>query len=285
MNKKIYAFTSAIANTFCDFSLDIAINKYNIYKVLFYTSIISFFFQVIYANQVGISFTINSIPIILFYGLAMFFGYLFYVKSLKSIPIGFASLLENFDLFLVFIIDIVLGYLVLDLKFIILFIIFLISVIWFGIETNKQKEKIKLKELKWIGIGYLILSILFYTTEPYLIKIASNTGANEVAINFGYSIVAIPYFFIKLKKEQQKGEKLNKKGIFLILLIGLLEGIYYICGTIGFIYETPLIVNIIEELRVFLLILLSAIFKMDQLNLKKIIAMIIGITSVILLAL
>lgn len=65
MNKKIYAFTSAIANTFCDFSLDIAINKYNIYKVLFYTSIISFFFQVIYATQVGISFTINSIPIIL----------------------------------------------------------------------------------------------------------------------------------------------------------------------------------------------------------------------------
>lgn len=129
MNKKIYAFTSAIANTFCDFSLDIAINKYSIYKVLFYTSLISFFFQMLYATKIGIIFTISSIPIILFYGLAMFFGYLFYVKSLKCIPIGFAGLLENLDLFLVFIIDIILGYLVLDLKFMILFIIFLISVI------------------------------------------------------------------------------------------------------------------------------------------------------------
>ena len=83
----------------------------------------------LYATKVGIIFTISSIPIILFYGLAMFFGYLFYVKSLKCIPIGFAGLLENLDLFLVFIIDIILGYLVLDLKFMILFIIFLISVI------------------------------------------------------------------------------------------------------------------------------------------------------------
>lgn len=285
MNKKIYAFTSAIANTFCDFSLDIAINKYSIYKVLFYTSLISFFFQMLYATKVGIVFTISSIPIILFYGIAMFFGYLFYVKSLKCIPIGFAGLLENLDLFLVFIIDIILGYLVLDLKFMILFIIFLISVIWFGIETNNQKEEIKLKELKWIGVVYLILSVLFYTSEPYLIKIASNTGANEVAINFGYSIIAIPYFYIKSRKEKGKSEKLSKKGIFLCIVIGLLEGVYYICGTIGFIYETPLIVNIIEELRVFLLILLSVIFKMDKLNLKKVIAMIIGITSVILLAL
>lgn len=285
MNKKIYAFTSAIANTFCDFSLDIAINKYSIYKVLFYTSLISFFFQMLYATKVGMIFTINSIPIILFYGLAMFFGYLFYVKSLKCIPIGFAGLLENLDLFLVFIIDIILGYLVLDLKFMILFIIFLISVIWFGIETNNQKEEIKLKELKWIGVVYLILSVLFYTSEPYLIKIANNTGANEVAINLGYSIIAIPYFYIKSRKEKGKSEKLSKKGILLCIVIGLLEGVYYICGTIGFIYETPLIVNIIEELRVFLLILLSVIFKMDKLNLKKVIAMIIGITSVILLAL
>lgn len=285
MNKKIFAFTSAIANTFCDFSLDIAINKFSIYKVLFYTSLISFFFQMLYATQAGVIFTISSIPVILGYGIAMLFGYLCYVKSLKCIPIGFAGLLENLDLFLVFIIDIILGYLVLDLKFMILFIIFLISVIWFGIETNNQKEEIKLKQLKWIGIVYLILSVLFYTSEPYLIKIASNTGANEVAINLGYSIIAIPYFYIKSRKEKEESKKLNKKGILLIIVIGLLEAIYYICGTIGFIYETPLIVNIIEELRVFLLILLSAIFKMDKLNLKKIIAMIIGIASVILLAL
>lgn len=174
----------------------------------------------LYATQAGVIFSISSIPVILAYGIAMLLGYLCYVKSLKCIPIGFAGLLENLDLFLVFIIDIILGYLVLDLKFMILFIIFLISVIWFGIETNNQKEEIKLKQLKWIGIVYLILSVLFYTSEPYLIKIASNTGANEVAINLGYSIIAIPYFYIKSRKEKEESKKLNKKGIILIMVIG-----------------------------------------------------------------
>lgn len=285
MNKKVFAFASSIANTFCDFTLDIAINKYSVYKVLLYTSIISLFFQIFYAFYAGIQFTFISVPIILFYGIAILLGYLCYVKALQNIPIGFAGLLENLDLFLVLIIDIILGYMTLNLKFVILFSIFIISLIWFGIETNKLKEEIKIKNIKWIGIIFIILSVLFYTSEPYLIKIASSTGANEVAINFGYSIVAIPIFFIKSRTKEIKKEQLNKKGITLIILIGLFEAIYYICGTIGFIYETPIIVNIIAELRVFMLILLSAIFKTDKLTLGKVLAMILGITSIILLAL
>ena len=284
MNKKIFAFVSSIANTFCDFTLDIAINKYSVYKILFYTSLISFLFQVIYGLQAGIEFSLSSIPIILFYGIAMLLGYLCYVKSLKCLPIGFAGLLENLDLFLVLIIDIILGYITINLRFIILFLLFIISILWFGLETNKLKDEIKIKKIKWIGITFILLSILFYTSEPYLIKIASSTGANEVAINFGYSLFAIPFFFVRSKGKESKEGKIDKKGIVLILLIGLFEAIYYICGTIGFIYESPIIVNIIAELRVFMLILLSAIFKTDKLNIKKILAMILGITSVILLA-
>ena len=88
MNKKVFAFASSIANTFSDFTIDIAINKYTVYKVLFYTSLIFFIFQVFYAIYTGISFTFLSIPIILFYGIVMLLGYLCYVKSLQHIPIS-----------------------------------------------------------------------------------------------------------------------------------------------------------------------------------------------------
>ena len=212
MNKKIFAFASSVANTFCDFTLDLAINKYSVYKILFYTSLISFLFQVIYGLQVGIEFNLSSIPIILFYGIAMLLGYLCYVKSLKCLPIGFAGLLENLDLFLVLIIDIILGYITINLRFIILFLLFIISILWFGLETNKLKDEIKIKKIKWIGITFILLSILFYTSEPYLIKIASSTGANEVAINFGYSLFAIPFFFVRSKgKESKEGKKIKKE--------------------------------------------------------------------------
>lgn len=41
MNKRITAVISSVFNSFCDFTLDIAVNKYSVYKVLLYTSIIS----------------------------------------------------------------------------------------------------------------------------------------------------------------------------------------------------------------------------------------------------
>ena len=144
--------------------MDIAVNKYFISKVLLYTSIISLFFQILYAFYSGISITTQAIPIILIYGLIILLGYLCYVNALKNIPIGLTALLENLDLF--------------------------------------------------------------------------------------------------------------------IVLIGLFEAIYYIFGTIGYIYETPIIVNIIQEIRVFLLVILSVIFKTDKMNLKKAIAILLGMISI-----
>lgn len=44
-----------------------------------------------------------------------------------------------------------------------------------------------------------------------------------------------------------------------------------------------MIVNIIGELRVFLLVILSVIFKLDKMNLKKFIATILGIISITLI--
>lgn len=281
MNKRITAVVSSVFNSFCDFTLDIAVNKYFIYKVLLYTSIISLFFQILYSFYAGISITTQAIPIILIYGLIILLGYLCYVNALKNIPIGLSALLENLDLFIVLIIDIVFGNLILTSKFIFLFVLFIISILWFSLETNRIKDEIKFKKIKFIGIAFILLSVLFYGIEPYIIKYANTLGANEVAINFGYSVVAIPFFFFKSKTSgASKEENNDKKFFYLIVLIGLFEAIYYIFGTIGYIYETPIIVNIIQEIRVFLLVILSVIFKTDKMNLNKAIAILLGMISI-----
>ncbi len=281
MNKRFAAIISSISNSFCDFTLDIAINQYDLYKVLLYTSIISLFFQILYAYYVGLSITIASLPVILIYGLTTLLGYMCYVIALKNIPIGLGALLENSDLFLVLVIDIIVGNLVLSPKFMILFLLFIVSIIWFTIETNKIKDDIKFKKIRFIGIIFILLSVLFYGILPYIIKWANTLGANEVAINFGYSIFAIPFFFIKSRNNAKSIKIKDNKIIGLIILIGLFEAIYYIFGTIGYIYETPIIVNIIQEIRVFLLVILSAIFKTDKINFKKVVAILIGIVSII----
>ncbi len=283
MEKRLPAIISSIANSFCDFTLDIAINKYNEYTILLYTSLISVFFQIIYSFYAGITLTASSIPIILVYGLVILFGYLSYIQALKRVPIGLAALLESSDLFFVLIIDIILGYLKLTPLFIFLFTIFVISIIWFTSESYKIRDEIKFKKIKLSGILFLILSVLLYTAEPYLIKIASYTNANEVAINFGYSFIAIPFFLFKCVsyKNNKEDSSLNKKGLVLICTIGLLEAIYYLAGTMGYINDTPIIVNIIQEIRVFLLVILSVIFKTDKITLKKAIALLIGMLSII----
>ena len=281
MNKRLTAVISSIFNSFCDFTLDIAVNKYSVYKVLLYTSIISFMFQVLYAFYVGISITTQAIPIVLIYGLIILLGYLFYVKALENIPIGLAALLENLDLFIILIIDILFGNLTLTPKFIFLFILFIISILWFSLETNRVKDEIKFKKIKFIGIVFILLSVLFYGIEPYIVKYANILGANEVAINFGYSAFAIPFFFFQSKKlDALKKENNNKNFLILVVLIGFFEAIYYIFGTIGYIYETPIIVNIIQEIRVFLLVILSAAFKTDKMNFKKVIAILLGMISI-----
>ena len=62
--------------------------------------------------------------------------------------------------------------------------------------------------------------MLFYGFEPYLIRFASNVGANEVAINFGYYFFAIPFFFLMMIKNKTNDKINNHKGsIKLILLI------------------------------------------------------------------
>lgn len=282
MNKRIPTIISTVSNSFCDFTLDIAVNKYNMYFILFGTALGSFIIQLIYGIIDGIQITFPSSIFIIVNGICMLLGYIFYVQALKRLPVALAGLIESGSLFAYLLIDFVCGYLKINLWFLFLFIIFMLSIFIFSYDTYKQKDENKIKKIKMSGILILLCSMLFYGFEPYLIRFASDASANEISINFGYYFFAIPFFFSMMIKHKTKESKNNYSGsIKLILLISLFEAIYYLFGTMGYVNEAAVINAIIQEIRVFLLFILSIIFGTDKLSLSKIIAIIMGILSVI----
>ena len=282
MNKRVPAIISTVSNSFCDFTLDIADNKYNMYFILFGTALGSFVIQLIYGIINGVSVTFPSLIFIIANGICMLLGYVLYVQALKRLPVALTGLIESGSLFAYLLIDFVCGYLKINLWFLFLFTMFMLSIFIFSYDTYKQKDENKIKKIKMSGILILLCSMLFYGFEPYLIRFASDVGANEVAINFGYYFFAIPFFFIMMKKNKTKETKSNYSGsIKLIILISLFEAIYYLFGTMGYVNEAAVINAIIQEIRVFLLFILSIAFGTDKLSLNKIIAIIMGILSVI----
>lgn len=282
MNKRVPAIISTVSNSFCDFTLDIAVNKYNMYFILFGTALGSFVIQLIYGIINGVSVTFPSLIFIIANGICMLLGYVLYVQALKRLPVALTGLIESGSLFAYLLIDFVCGYLKINLWFLFLFTMFMLSIFIFSYDTYKQKDENKIKKIKMSGILILLCSMLFYGFEPYLIRFASDVGANEVAINFGYYFFAIPFFFIMMKKNKTKEMKSNYSGsIKLIILISLFEAIYYLFGTMGYVNEAAVINAIIQEIRVFLLFILSIVFGTDKLSLNKIIAIIMGILSVI----
>ena len=282
MNKRVPAIISTVSNSFCDFTLDIAVNKYNMYFILFGTALGSFVIQLIYGIINGVSVTFPSLIFIIANGICMLLGYVLYVQALKRLPVALTGLIESGSLFAYLLIDFVCGYLKINLWFLFLFTMFMLSIFIFSYDTYKQKDENKIKKIKMSGILILLCSMLFYGFEPYLIRFASDVGANEVAINFGYYFFAIPFFFIMMKKNKTKETKSNySSSIKLIILISLFEAIYYLFGTMGYVNEAAVINAIIQEIRVFLLFILSIVFGTDKLSLNKIIAIIMGILSVI----
>ena len=282
MNKRVPAIISTVSNSFCDFTLDIAVNKYNMYFILFGTALGSFVIQLIYGIINGVSVTFSSLIFIIVNGICMLLGYILYVQALKRLPVALTGLIESGSLFAYLLIDFVFGYLKINLWFLFLFAMFMLSIFIFSYETYKLKNENKIKKIKMSGILILLCSMLFYGFEPYLIRFASDVGANEVAINSGYYFFAIPFFFIMMKMNKTKESKNNYSGsIKLILLISLFEAIYYLFGTMGYVNEAAVINAIIHEIRVFLLFILSIVFGTDKLSLNKIIAIIMGILSVI----
>lgn len=285
MNSRLTALISALANTFCDLTLDIAVNKYQIYFVLFFTTIFSTIFQLIYGLVNNITFSATSLPFVILYGICTLCGYFAYAKSLTKLPVGLTVMIEAGScLFLFLLIDYFLGELQLDSHFVLFFILFILGIGIIIYDNIKVKNQMKNKHFQLSGLLIVMLAVIFYTIEPYLIKISSNMGANEVAINLGYYLIAIPCFGYLCYKERKNVsikkpiKKINF--IFIVLIISILETMYYLLGTISYMNEMTFIVGAIQQLRIFLLLILPAIFKTDRLTWREIIGLIFGVTAI-----
>ena len=197
------------------------------------------------------------------------------------------GLTEAGSLFLTFIIDAAIGYIEISLQFTALLFLFIFSIFLFTGNCT-QDTKNCIKTVKPVGFVLVLLSVLFYLTAPYLVKISERHGANEISINLGYYAVAVPYFlyqYLKHKKSQTSLSAPTSKWwnnlYILCFIIGTLEALYYVFETISFINDIPTVVIIISQMRIFLLFILSVIFKTDNFTLKKLLALILGSISVI----
>ncbi len=286
INSRYTAILATISNSFCDAVLDYAVNKFNLYKTLFLSALIASLFQSGLGLLTSITISASSLPYILLHAVFVLAGYICFALSLKYLPLGLVGLLEAGNLFLTFIIDSYLGYIHITSYFIINFLLFIFSVFLFvgNVITPANNTP---KKINTIGFFWILASILFYVVSPYLVKIANSNGANEIAINLGYYILAIPYFYWQyLRTSRQNASPATYyrhwwNNLYLLsLIIGLLEGVYYIFETVSFVHDAPTIVMIIEQMRIFLIFLLSVWFKMDKFSFRKVIALVLGIISV-----
>ena len=284
MDYRYTAVGATIANSFSDAVLDYTVNKFNYHKVLLYTSGIAFVLQFLYGLNVGIMFSFDAIPYLLVHAMFVLLGYICFVKSLEYLPLGLVGLIESSNLFLTLLFDSCVGYIKVTAYFVFMFMVFVFSIALFCQDCLKHDTS-DLKKIKREGFIWSLASVIFYVTAPYLIKISDGLGANEIAINLTYYVVALPYFAYKvwMNKTQNSGQSGQwwNSFLFLGLVIGVLESVYYVLETFSFINDAPTIVMIIAQMRIFLVFLLSVFFKMDKFSKQKSLALVLGIASVV----
>ena len=176
MNRRLPAFISTISNSFCDFTLDFAVNKYNMYSVLFGTAVGSFIIQLIYGIITGFTITPTSIIFIIINGLSLLLGYTLYVQSLKRLPVSLTGLIESGNLFAYLFIDYFCGFLEINAWFIFLFLCFtaIISLSCVVAITCRQSGTVSLSPAKeWYLATFIPCGIS--------LKIASTSNVMELA--------------------------------------------------------------------------------------------------------
>ncbi len=280
------AIISSVSNSFCDSLLDYSVNRFNYHKVLFFTALTAALVQFFVGMVLGIAIPLASVGAVVLHSVLILAGYIFFVKSLKYIPLALIGLIEASSLFLTFMIDAAMGYVELTFYFVLMLSLFVFSIFLFT-ENSLKKGKDSVKSIKTIGFVYIILSVLLYLAGPYLVKLAAFHGANEIGINLGYYLLAVPYFAyqsFRFGKENKAVSDVASKrwgNIYVLcLLIGCFEAIYYIFETISFNNDAPTVVIVISQMRAFLLFLLSVVLKTDKFTVKKLIAVLLGSVSV-----
>ena len=184
-------------------------------------------------------------------------------------------------------IDAALGYIQVTFYFAAMFLLFVFSVFLFAGDCLTGGRQC-FKQLKPVGFFWVLASVLFYVAAPYLVKLSDRAGADETAINLGYYLVAVPYFcrqFMKAPSGRNAAMRETARGLlqnfYSCLFIGILEAVYYVFETFSFINDAPTVVVVIEQMRIFLLFILSVLFKTDSFSLCKTVALCLGVVSVI----
>lgn len=284
-----YRFSAVMATVFdsvSDATLDYAVSRYNVHKTVFFLTFIAFIGQLIIGAFTGITCTFAALPYVALHGILILFGYICFLKALKYTPIALISLVQSGGLFLTLIADCILGYVTLSLYFITMLSLFIFAVALFM--TNSMKEQAALfKTIKPVGIVLTIGTVLMYFTAPYIIKVAADFGANEITLNLGYYAFALPYFaWLSLKgndktKKDKSAPKWYNGFYFLASVVGVLEALFYVLETFSYINDTPTIIMAIRQMGVFMIFLLSVLFKTDKFTPQKLIALILGIGAII----
>ena len=263
--------------------------KFNEASYLFWMNLVTGIVTLIFSLIGGVEMTLLSFGVLIIYSIAIIGGDFCYVKAIQTLPIGLANLIDSGSLFIILLCDIILGYIAPKISFLILFLIFFLSIYVFSNETNKMKNEIKNKKIDLKNIFILITATIFYSSEPYFIKLASSKGANEFGINLIYYLVAIPVFYYLYHKEKKNlpTRKKKEKNTFIkyIIILGIIYAITSLLYMLAFIGETPILITLITKLQLFFVVILSVIQKTDKMNYKKTLSLIVGVVCIILMTL
>ena len=285
-NQRYTAIVATLFDSAADATLDYAVTRYNIHKMVLLLTVIAFIGQlVIGAAYAGIECTLAALPYVALHGVLILLGYICFLKALKYTPIALIGLVQSSELFFTTIVDSILGYLSLSVHFFALLLLFVFAIALFYI-NSMQSENTSIKTVKPIGIVLTFGTMLLYVIATYIIKVAAAYGANEITLNVGYYVVAIPYFgWLALKgKDDDKKNTANPHWwngfYFLAVAIGILETIFYVFETFSFINDTPTIVMAIKQMGIFVMFFLSVLFKTDKFTKPKLLALVLGFIAI-----
>lgn len=284
-DKRYTAVLATLFDSASDATLDYAVSRHNIHKMVFLLSLIAGIGQVAIGAFIGIDCTFKALPYVALHGILILLGYICFLKALKYTPIALIGLVQSGELFFTTIIDCMLGYLTLSARFLALLSLFVFAIALFYINCIKN-EKTSVKEVKPIGIVLTLGTMFLYVAATYLIKISAAYGANEITLNLSYYVAALPYFaWLSLKgKDDDKKDTSNPRWYngfyFLAFAIGILETVFYVLETFSFINDTPTIVMAIKQMGIFVMFFLSVLFRTDKFTPQKLIALIFGFIAI-----
>lgn len=284
-DKRYTAVLATLFDSASDATLDYAVSRHNIHKMVFLLSLIAGIGQVAIGAFIGIDCTFKALPYVALHGILILLGYICFLKALKYAPIALIGLVQSSELFFTTIIDCLLGYLTLSARFLALLSLFVFAIALFYINCIKN-EKTSVKEVKPIGIVLTLGTMFLYVAATYLIKVSAAYGASEITLNLAYYVAALPYFgYLALKgKDDDTKNTANPHWYngfyFLAFAIGILETVFYVLETFSFINDTPTIVMAIKQMGIFVMFFLSVLFKTDKFTPQKLLALILGFIAI-----